>query len=50
MTEFLMIVLKLAIIVMIVAVGAVTSWTDPPYLWRRPGLLARSMVAMYVLC
>lgn len=47
MTEALMIVLKLAIVV--VAVGAVMSWTDLAHLWRRPGLLARSLVAMYVL-
>lgn len=49
MTETLMILLKLSIIAIIVAVGAATAPSDLAYLWRRPRLLIRSLLAMYVL-
>lgn len=34
---------------MILALGLRTTLADVSYLWRRPGLLARSVLAMYVL-
>ena len=49
MTVILMILLKLSVVVTIVSVGAGTAPADLTYLWRRPGLLLRSLVAMYVL-
>lgn len=49
MTLALMILLKVSIIVTIVSVGAGTALADVAYLWRRPGLLLRSLAAMYVL-
>jgi BASS family bile acid:Na+ symporter len=49
MTGILMILLKISVIATIVSVGAGTTPDDLTYLWRRPGLLLRSLVAMYVL-
>lgn len=49
MTEVLMILLKLSIVAVIIAVGAGTAPSDIHYLWRRPGLLIRSLIAMYIV-
>ncbi|SAK82877.1 Sodium Bile acid symporter family protein [Caballeronia catudaia] len=49
MTEILLILLKLSIAVLIACVGAGTSFSELTYIWRRPGLLLRSLAAMYVL-
>ena len=49
MTEALMILLKVSIVVLIACVGAGTSPSELTYLWRRPALLLRSLVAMYLL-
>ncbi|MFP3558836.1 hypothetical protein SB861_50555 [Paraburkholderia sp. SIMBA_049] len=48
-TETLMILLKVSIGVLIACVGAGTSPSELTYLWRRPGLLLRSLAAMYLL-
>jgi BASS family bile acid:Na+ symporter len=48
-TETLMILLKVSIGVLIVCVGAGTSFSELTYVWRRPALLIRSLAAMYVL-
>jgi len=48
-TETLMILLKVSIAVLIACVGAGTSPAELTYLWRRPGLLLRSLAAMYLL-
>jgi BASS family bile acid:Na+ symporter len=48
-TETLMILLKISIGVLIACVGAGTSPSELTYLWRRPGLLLRSLAAMYLL-
>jgi len=42
-------ILKLAVSGLLIAVGAGASFSDVLYLWRRPGLLVRSLLAMYVL-
>jgi bile acid:Na+ symporter, BASS family len=49
MTAILMILLKISVVATIVSVGAGTTPGDLTYLWRRPWLLFRSLVAMYVL-
>ncbi|TCG08928.1 hypothetical protein BZM27_08695 [Paraburkholderia steynii] len=49
MTEILMILLKVSVVLTLVSIGAGISPTDLGYLWRRPGLLLRSLLAMYLL-
>lgn len=44
-----MILLKVSIVALIACVGAGTSPSELTYLWRRPGLLLRSLAAMYLL-
>jgi BASS family bile acid:Na+ symporter len=48
-TETLMILLKVSVVALIACVGAGTSPSELTYLWRRPGLLLRSLAAMYLL-
>jgi predicted Na+-dependent transporter len=45
----LLLLLKLSIMVLILAIGMNARLADLAYLWRRPGLLLRSLVAMYLL-
>lgn len=45
----MLVVLKAAIAVLIVAVGMSASFEDVTYLWRRPRRLAKSLFAMYVV-
>lgn len=45
----LLILLKLSVAGIIVAIGLDATWRDIGYLWRRPGLLLRSALAMYFL-
>ena len=45
----LLILLKVAVAGIILAIGMDSTLSDATYLWRRPGLLLRSMLAMYVL-
>jgi BASS family bile acid:Na+ symporter len=49
MTELLIVLIKLSIVAIIIAVGAGTAPADISYLWQRPRLLIRSLIAMYVL-
>lgn len=49
MTEALLIALELAVVVLIFAIGLGSTPADLGYLWRRPALLARSLLAMVVL-
>jgi bile acid:Na+ symporter, BASS family len=49
MTEVLIVLIKLSIACIILSVGANAAPADVGYLWRRPGLLLRSLLAMYVL-
>ena len=49
MTEILMILLKVSVVLTLVSIGAGILPTDLGYLWRRPGLLLRSLLAMYLL-
>ena len=49
MTIVLLTLLKLSVAGIIVAIGLDSTWRDIGYLWRRPGLLLRSVLAMYVL-
>jgi predicted Na+-dependent transporter len=49
MTETLVTLLKISIGVLMVAIGMGSTLSDLTYLWRRPGLLLRSLLAMYVL-
>jgi bile acid:Na+ symporter, BASS family len=48
-TAILMLLLKASVVVTIVAVGAGAAPSDVTWLWRQPRLLARSLVAMYLL-
>jgi len=49
MTAILLILLKVAVAGIILAIGMDSTLKDAAYLWRRPGLLLRSVLAMYVL-
>ncbi|HKM74203.1 MAG TPA: hypothetical protein VJX94_29770 [Stellaceae bacterium] len=49
MTATLLILLKVAVAGIILAIGMDSTLRDATYLWRRPGLLLRSVLAMYVL-
>ena len=49
MTEVLLLSLKLSVAAIILAVGIDSTPKDILYLWRRPMLLMRSVLAMYVL-
>jgi bile acid:Na+ symporter, BASS family len=46
---WLLLTLKFAVAALILAIGMGSTFLDLTYLWRRPGLLARSLLAMYVL-
>lgn len=48
-TLLLLLLLKLAVGGIILAIGMDSTLKDATYLWRRPGLLLRSVLAMYVL-
>ena len=49
MTEALLLLLKLSVGALILAIGMGSTFSDLTYLWKRPGLLLRSLLAMYVL-
>jgi bile acid:Na+ symporter, BASS family len=49
MTAAPLILLKVAVAGIILAIGMGSTLKDVTYLWRRPGLLLRSVLAMYVL-
>ncbi len=49
MTEALLILVKVSVGVLILAIGMGATVADITYVWRRPGLLLRSLLAMYVL-
>ena len=48
MTTTLLLLLKLSVAGLIFAIGMGSTLRDLLYLWRRPGLLLRSLLAMYV--
>jgi BASS family bile acid:Na+ symporter len=48
-TETLLLVLKLSVVTLIFAIGLGSTPADLVYLWRRPGQLVRSLLAMYVV-
>jgi BASS family bile acid:Na+ symporter len=48
-TEMLLLVLKLSVVALIFAIGLGSTPADLVYLWRRPGQLVRSLLAMYVV-
>jgi BASS family bile acid:Na+ symporter len=48
-TETLLLVLKLSVVALIFAIGLGSTPADLTYLWRRPGQLVRSLLAMYVV-
>jgi bile acid:Na+ symporter, BASS family len=49
LVELLPLLLKLIVIGLVFSIGASSSFSDLLYLWRRPGLLLRSLLGMYVL-
>ncbi len=49
MTETLLLSLKITIVALIVAIGMDSTLRDLAHVWQRPGLLVRSLLAMYVL-
>ena len=49
MTEVLLLLVKIAVAVLILAIGMGATVADLTCVWRRPGLLLRSLLAMYVL-
>jgi BASS family bile acid:Na+ symporter len=49
MTEVLLLLVKIAVGVLILAIGMGATVADLTYVWWRPGLLLRSLLAMYVL-
>lgn len=48
MTSTLLLVIQLSVTVLVLGIGLGSTVGDFTYLWRRPGELARSMLAMYV--
>lgn len=48
MTGYLLLLVKGSVIGMVLAIGMQARWADVLYLWRRPGLMIRSFLAMYV--
>jgi bile acid:Na+ symporter, BASS family len=49
MTHTLLLLVKISVGVLILAIGMGATLADLTYVWRRPGLLLRSLLAMYVL-
>lgn len=49
MTAALLEFLRVLVVVLVVAVGLGSTAADLTYLWRRPGLMLRSLLAMYVV-
>ena len=49
MTLVLLLTLKLAVGLLIFAIGLGSTLQDLTYLWRRPGLMIRSLLAMYII-
>lgn len=49
MTDVLLVLLKVSVGAIILAIGTGSTLSELTYLWRRPGLLLRSLLAMYVL-
>ena len=49
MTTALLLLLKISVGIIILAIGMDSTLREIAYLWRRPGLLFRSVLAMYVL-
>ena len=45
----LLLLLKVSVAVIIFAIGLDSTAKDAAYLWYRPGLLLRSLLAMYIL-
>ena len=48
MVAALLLILKVTVMTVILAIGMDSTLEDLTYLWRRPGLLVRSLLAMYV--
>jgi bile acid:Na+ symporter, BASS family len=48
-TKALLLLLKVSVGALLLAIGMSTTFTAVAYLWRRPGLLLRSLLAMYLL-
>ena len=49
MAEALLLLVKISVGALILAIGMGATLADLIYVWRRPGLLLRSLLAMYVL-
>ena len=49
MTPILLLSLKLSVVALLVAIGMLSTRKEITYLWYRPGLLVRSLLAMYFL-
>ena len=49
MTQALLLLVKISVGALILAIGMGATLADLTYVWRRPGLLLRSLLAMYVL-
>ena len=49
MTQALLLLVKISVGALILAIGMGATLVDLTYVWRRPGLLLRSLLAMYVL-
>lgn len=49
MTSILLVFLKLAVMALLLAIGMLSTKVEITYLWRRPRLLFRSLLAMYVV-
>jgi len=48
-TPILLSILKLSVIALLLAIGMLSTKKEITYLWRRPKLLFRSLLAMYIL-
>ena len=49
MTTLLLVLLKLSVMALLLAIGLLSTMKDITFLWRRPRLLLRSVLAMYIL-
>ena len=49
LAEFILLVLKISIVLSVLAIGLNVSFSDTAYLFRKPGLLGKALLSMYVI-
>ncbi|HKE57466.1 MAG TPA: bile acid:sodium symporter [Pyrinomonadaceae bacterium] len=49
LSEFILLVLKISIVLSVLAIGLNVTFADTAYLFRKPGLLGKALLSMYVV-